>query len=811
MSDFKFEVWPTEFRQINQYFGQNPNNYAQFGLPGHEGLDLMAPTGSKIFAVAPGTVRVVNAQPNNHNYGIHVRVDHVDGWQTIYAHLQQATVRVGEPVKAGDQLGLADNTGNSFGSHLHLTLKRQNASYTDNSGTKWPYNIFDPTPFLLPLLGWQRPAGPYTDGWAYTDGVIIVGDLAQVNSGGINLRANPSIVGTLIDLVPGGTIVIVTGAPRGQYTPVKVANASLTNVPTEPPPTPVPPDPTDNLVNGWAFTTYITRAGNQAIVGQYGINLRAAPSRTATNMGLVKGGSTLSITGSPQGEYTPVAARRVDFSGPVNIPDEVAPPIVPTPDPDPEPTPPPTDAILGWAYTQNLTINGRTVISGRFGTNLRAAPVRGGSKLGLFIEGGTGTLAGQSSGEYTPVWVSRSSLRNIPSPLPPITQPTPLPGDSTPPPPPPQPISDTTPGWAFTAAITVSGGMANAGQYGINLRAAPRRDAEKVGFVPGNASMIVTGAPQGEYTPVRVDDNILQDTVTGPVAVIDTLTPPDGVFDPEPPVLGDARLGLHASADPGISQAEIEEFADMRPGMIKVLSFHEPTAVQKLSQAHPDARWIVRAFLEFRTANGVRNISPGQFLNDTVNDVRRTLEMIGPGRDVVIELHNEPNLVPEGLTGAWNDGASFAEWWLEVLRLYRQALPGRKFIYPGLSPGSAVSGIKQDHIQFVEASRAAVEAADGLGIHTYWSNVYPMQQALNVLDDYISRFRYKPIWITEASNNKAGTPVYMKAQQYLDFWREIQKRPTVQGVTYFVASASNPAFKEEVWVGRDIGKRVGRR
>ena len=167
--------------------------------------------------------------------------------------------------------------------------------------------------------------------------------------------------------------------------------------------------------------------------------------------------------------------------------------------------------------------------------------------------------------------------------------------------------------------------------------------------------------------------------------------------------------------------------------------------------------------------------------------------------------------MPEGLTGAWNDGASFAEWWLEVLRLYRQALPGRKFIYPGLSPGSAVSGIKQDHIQFVEASRAAVEAADGLGIHTYWSNVYPMQQALNVLDDYISRFRYKPIWITEASNNKAGTPVYMKAQQYLDFWREIQKRPTVQGVTYFVASASNPAFKEEVWVGRDIGKRVGRR
>ncbi len=809
MSTFKFEVWPTEFRQINQYFGQNPHNYAQFGLPGHEGLDLMAPTGSKIFSVAPGTVRVVHTQAHTHNYGIHVRVDHVDGWQTIYGHMQQATVRVGQPVKAGEQLGLADDTGNSFGSHLHLTLKRQNNSYTDNNGTKWPFHIFDPTPFLLPLLGWQRPAGPYTDGWAYTDGIIVAGDLAQVNSGGINLRQTPSVVGQLIDLVPGGTILIVSGPRRGQYTPVKVSNATLSSVPAPPPPTPAPPPPpTENVVNGWAFTTQISRSGNQAVVGQWGINLRAAPNRTATNMGLVRAGSTLTVTGAVQGEYTPVTARRADFSGPVNIPDDVAPPV--TPDPTPPPVPPPADAILGWAFTQNLTINGRQATSGRFGTNLRASPTRGGSKLGLFVEGGSGTVAGLSSGDYTPVHVSRASLRNIPNTLPAVTQPTPFPGGGTPDPTP-QPTADTTPGWAFTAAISVAGGMATAGQYGINLRNAPRRDAAKVGFVPGNASMIVTGAAQGEYTPVRVDDDVIQGSVTGPVAIIDTVELPEGTTDPEPPMLGNARIGLHASADPGISQAEIDEFAAMRPGMIKVLSFHEPTAVQKLSQAHPDARWVVRAFLDFRSQGGVRTISPGQFLNDTLNDVKRTLNMIGSGKDVVIELHNEPNLVPEGLTGAWHDGATFAQWWLEVLRLYRQALPGSKFIYPGLSPGAAVSGIKQDHIQFVEASRAAVEAADGLGIHTYWSNVYPMARALDVLDDYISRFRFKAIWITEASNNKAGTPVFRKAQQYLDFWREIQQRPTVQGVTYFVASASDPAFKEEVWVGRNIGKRIGRR
>jgi hypothetical protein len=86
-----------------------------------------------------------------------------------------------------------------------------------------------------------------------------------------------------------------------------------------------------------------------------------------------------------------------------------------------------------------------------------------------------------------------------------------------------------------------------------------------------------------------------------------------------------------------------------------------------------------------------------------------------------------------------------------------------------------------------------------------------METALGVLDDFIARFRYKPIWVTEASNNKAGTPTWRKGEQYLKFWQELQTRPTVQGVTYFVASASDPNFAEEVWVGRGIAEVVGRR
>lgn len=794
MSNFKFEAWPTEFRSINQYFGANPQNYAQFGLPGHEGIDVMAPSGSKIFAVAPGTVGYVHTNPNNHNYGVHVRVDHVDGWQTIYAHLQQASVSPGQQVKAGDVLGLADNTGNSFGSHLHLTLKRKDQSYQN-----WPYHIFDPTPYLLPLMGFQRPAGPYTDGWAYTGGVITIGDLAQVASGGINLRETASINGRIIDLIPGGTILLVTGPAHGQYVPVKVPTATLRNVPQPPPPAPTPP-PTagDNTVDGWGFAPYLTRQGNQAIVGQFGINLRNAPRRDAGNVGLVTGGSTVTITGNQQGEYLPVRVRRTDFTGPVNAPGS-------TPPATPAPVTPPADTILGWAFTQNLTTSGNQVTSGRYGTNLRARPLRDGALIGLFTEGSVATLAGKPVGEFTPLFVPRRALQNLVASIPQAQQPEPLATGGAAPTPPPQPIADTTPGYAFTAAINVAGGMANAGPYGLNLRAEPRRDAANVGFVPGGATMLVIGPAQGEYTPVRVDDKVLQKPFTPLKPVIDTTAKPDEV-SPEPTPLGNTAIGLHASADPDISSAEIAEFQALRPGMIKVLSFHNPDAVRKLAQNHPDARWVVRAFLSF----GGRNISPQQFLNDTISDVRRTLNIIGQ-RDVVVELHNEPNLRDEGMGSTWRNGAEFNTWYLEVLRLYRQAIPGMRFIYPGLSPGASVQNIKMDHVEFIETSRDAVKASDGLGVHIYWSHVYPMATALNVLDDYIARFRFKPIWVTEASNNKAGTPVATKATQYLQFWQELQKRPTVQGVTYFVASASNPEFAEEIWVGRNIGALVGRR
>lgn len=132
-------VWPTEYPVITQVFGNNPDYYGQWGLPGHEGIDFKALHGTLIFACADGLVYRVEGDPASNNYGIHVRIKHRDGFSTVYAHLMMPTVAQGDVVVAGQVIGLADNTGNSHGDHLHLTLKLENA--TRDGKTRYPGDI----------------------------------------------------------------------------------------------------------------------------------------------------------------------------------------------------------------------------------------------------------------------------------------------------------------------------------------------------------------------------------------------------------------------------------------------------------------------------------------------------------------------------------------------------------------------------------------------------------------------------------------------------------------------------------------------
>ena len=86
----------------------------------HTGLDIAAPYGTAIKAVADGTVTFA---AYSGSYGYLVKIDHGNGVETWYGHTSKMYVKAGEKVNAGDIIAAVGSTGNSTGNHLHLEIR----------------------------------------------------------------------------------------------------------------------------------------------------------------------------------------------------------------------------------------------------------------------------------------------------------------------------------------------------------------------------------------------------------------------------------------------------------------------------------------------------------------------------------------------------------------------------------------------------------------------------------------------------------------------------------------------------------------
>jgi murein DD-endopeptidase MepM/ murein hydrolase activator NlpD len=98
---------------------------------GHRAIDIYAPRGTAVYAADGGTV--VAAYYSNVGYGRHVIVDHGNGFQTLYAHMDAFYVEAGQAVAKGQQLGQCGSTGNSTGPHLHFEVRSGGAQYNPMS------------------------------------------------------------------------------------------------------------------------------------------------------------------------------------------------------------------------------------------------------------------------------------------------------------------------------------------------------------------------------------------------------------------------------------------------------------------------------------------------------------------------------------------------------------------------------------------------------------------------------------------------------------------------------------------------------
>lgn len=87
----------------------------------HKGIDIAAPTGTKVYAAGSG--KVLKIRSSEDGYGNCIVIEHGYGFVSRYAHLSGFKIKEGDEVKKGDLIGLVGSTGRSTGPHLHYEIE----------------------------------------------------------------------------------------------------------------------------------------------------------------------------------------------------------------------------------------------------------------------------------------------------------------------------------------------------------------------------------------------------------------------------------------------------------------------------------------------------------------------------------------------------------------------------------------------------------------------------------------------------------------------------------------------------------------
>jgi len=170
----------------SQAFGEHPENYARFGLKGHNGIDWYPTDGGRNHKVRPtevGTVSKVYIMDSG--WGNAVRLRHSWG-ESIYAHfLNTPLVKLGQSVDLNTVLGIEDSTGNSTGTHLHFGVYPTGVSTSNGySGAVNPEEVGF-YPYSPPIVEPTVPTQPLKPGLVKVIPFV-----------GLKVRSNPTTMAT---------------------------------------------------------------------------------------------------------------------------------------------------------------------------------------------------------------------------------------------------------------------------------------------------------------------------------------------------------------------------------------------------------------------------------------------------------------------------------------------------------------------------------------------------------------------------------------------------------------------------------------
>lgn len=145
--------YPLDVVAITQHFGAMGVDYSQFGLKGHHGIDLVASTGTPVYAPEAGKIEA-SANGLNDKYTERfasgetiILIGQYEHW---LMHLSSRLVQAGQFVQAGQLIGYSGNTGFSTGPHLHWGVRPLNPDL--NNGYR---GFIDPLTVIGGNMDWK--------------------------------------------------------------------------------------------------------------------------------------------------------------------------------------------------------------------------------------------------------------------------------------------------------------------------------------------------------------------------------------------------------------------------------------------------------------------------------------------------------------------------------------------------------------------------------------------------------------------------------------------------------------------------------
>ena len=128
-------IWPCEVNEgISSDYGGR-DLYGSYDF--HLGIDIPGELGDEVWASDGGEVVWASYTPS---YGNSIRIQHDDGYVTLYAHLDELLVEVGDNVYQGQLIGKMGHTGAAYGTHLHFEVRIGSSTVNPNKYLPEDYN-----------------------------------------------------------------------------------------------------------------------------------------------------------------------------------------------------------------------------------------------------------------------------------------------------------------------------------------------------------------------------------------------------------------------------------------------------------------------------------------------------------------------------------------------------------------------------------------------------------------------------------------------------------------------------------------------